>query len=92
MQLFKTIFESVGLELWLRPYRVIANRSGADKTIGGIIECVPNAQSRAEMGQATGVSLRQHFLNKYDAGGLVLLLFLCECGLFLRVLVQGSGT
>ncbi len=69
MQLFKTIFESVGLELWLRPYRVIANRSGADKTIGGIIECVPNAQSRAEMGQATGVSLRQHFLNKYAMRG-----------------------
>jgi hypothetical protein len=54
-----------GLELWLRPYRVIANRSGADKTIGGIIECVPNAASRAEMGQANGMSLKQHFINKY---------------------------
>lgn len=68
MQMFKTVFEAVGLELWLRPYRVLANRSGADKTIGGIIECVPNAASRAEMGQANGLSLKQHFLNKCVLG------------------------
>ncbi len=41
--------------------------TGADKTIGGIIECVPHANSRDELGKAHDVSLKQLFLNRYGA-------------------------
>eukprot|EP00455_Lapot_gusevi_P056669 TRINITY_DN9477_c0_g1_i5.p1 TRINITY_DN9477_c0_g1~~TRINITY_DN9477_c0_g1_i5.p1 ORF type:complete len:494 (-),score=133.45 TRINITY_DN9477_c0_g1_i5:107-1588(-) len=67
IQVFKSIFESVGLGLWLRPYRVIPNRTGSDRTIGGIIECVPHAASRDELGKANDLSLKNYFLSKYGA-------------------------
>jgi phosphatidylinositol 4-kinase len=41
MQLMKNVFEQEGLDLYLYPYRVVATKPGC-----GVIECVPNANSR----------------------------------------------
>ncbi|KAH7879656.1 uncharacterized protein C8R40DRAFT_1158339 [Lentinula edodes] len=45
--MFKNIFTSVGLTLYLYPYRVTATAPGC-----GVIDVVPNATSRDEMGRA----------------------------------------
>jgi phosphatidylinositol 4-kinase len=47
------------------PYRVLPNRTGADGLIGGIIECVPNASSRDEIGKATACSLKDYFISRF---------------------------
>lgn len=31
----------------------------------GVIECVPDSQSRDQIGKATDISLYQYFINKY---------------------------
>lgn len=54
-RVFLNIFRSVGLELYLYPYRVVPNRTGADRSVGGVIECVPNAMSRDEIGKANNL-------------------------------------
>ena len=60
MQLMKNVFEQEGLELYLFPYRVIATKPGC-----GVIECVPNASSRDQIGRQTAIDLYQYFLDKY---------------------------
>jgi phosphatidylinositol 4-kinase len=60
MQLMKNVFEQEGLELYLYPYRVVATKPGC-----GVIECVPNANSRDQIGRATATDLYQYFLDKY---------------------------
>jgi hypothetical protein len=48
------------------PYRVLPNRTGgADGLIGGIIECVPRASTRDEIGKSNAVSLLDHYINKF---------------------------
>lgn len=58
--LFKKIFNQVGLDLFLFPYRVVATAPGC-----GVIECVPNAKSRDELGRQTDTSLHDYFLKSY---------------------------
>lgn len=58
--LFKKIFSQVGLDLFLYPYRVVATAPGC-----GVIECVPNAMSRDELGRQTDTSLYDYFLKSY---------------------------
>ena len=65
IQWCKTIFQLHSLPLFLYPYRVLPNRTGDEGLIGGIIECVPNAQTRDEIGRATGGSLKQYFLSRF---------------------------
>jgi Phosphatidylinositol 3- and 4-kinase/PI4-kinase N-terminal region/Phosphoinositide 3-kinase family, accessory domain (PIK domain) len=60
IQVCKDSFESVGLDLYLYPYRVMPNRIG--KLIGGVIECVPRAQTRDEIGKAIPGSLKKHYI------------------------------
>lgn len=60
MQIFKNVFQQEGLELFLFPYRVIATKPGC-----GVIECVPNSNSRDEIGRQTAIDLYQYFLDKY---------------------------
>lgn len=60
MQLIKNVFEQEGLELFLFPYRVIATKPGC-----GVIECVPKANSRDQIGRQTATDLYQYFLDKY---------------------------
>ncbi|THH11990.1 hypothetical protein EW145_g299 [Phellinidium pouzarii] len=58
--MFKNIFTSVGLNLYLYPYRVTATAPGC-----GVIDVVPNATSRDEMGRAKINDLQGFFTAKY---------------------------
>ena len=60
MTLLKNVFELEGLELFLFPYRVIATKPGC-----GVIECVPNSNSRDQIGRKTDIDLYQYFIDKY---------------------------
>lgn len=58
--MFKNIFTTVGLDLYLNPYRVTATGPGC-----GVIDVVPNATSRDEMGRAKINNLLAFFIGKY---------------------------
>ncbi|KAG9126585.1 phosphatidylinositol-4- kinase [Ceratobasidium sp. 392] len=58
--MFKNIFTSIGLMLYLYPYRVTATAPGC-----GVIDVVPNATSRDEMGRAKINDLSAFFISKY---------------------------
>ncbi|TBU65484.1 atypical/PIKK/PI4K protein kinase [Dichomitus squalens] len=58
--MFKNIFTSVGLTLYVYPYRVTATAPGC-----GVIDVVPNATSRDEMGRAKVNDLLDFFVAKY---------------------------
>ncbi|KAE8220280.1 hypothetical protein CF319_g6168 [Tilletia indica] len=58
--MFKNIFTTVGLDLYLNPYRVTATGPGC-----GVIDVVPNATSRDEMGRAKVNNLMDFFVDKY---------------------------
>ncbi|XP_074027148.1 phosphatidylinositol 4-kinase III alpha isoform X2 [Leptinotarsa decemlineata] len=58
--IFKNVFQTVGLELYLFPYRVVATAPGC-----GVIECVPNAKSRDQLGRQTDIGMYEYFLKKY---------------------------
>ncbi|KAI0086351.1 atypical/PIKK/PI4K protein kinase [Irpex rosettiformis] len=58
--MFKNIFSSVGLTVYLFPYRVTATAPGC-----GVIDVVPNATSRDEMGRAKVNDLLDFFVAKY---------------------------
>jgi len=60
IRLFKNIFQSVGLDLYLFPYRVVTTGPGY-----GIIEVVPKAKSRDQLGRMNEGSLYEYFLKKY---------------------------
>ncbi len=57
IKLFQKIFKKCGLDLFVAPYKCISNRTGMDKTLGGIIECVPNSHSRDQLGKAFEIDL-----------------------------------
>ncbi|KAF8637362.1 hypothetical protein AX17_002861 [Amanita inopinata Kibby_2008] len=58
--MFKNVFTSIGLTLYLFPYRVTATGPGT-----GVIDVVPNATSRDEMGRAKVNDLLDFFTAKY---------------------------
>ncbi|KAF5358382.1 hypothetical protein D9756_001382 [Leucocoprinus leucothites] len=58
--MFKNIYTSIGLPLYLFPYRVTATGPGC-----GVIDVVPNATSRDEMGRAKVNDLLDFFVAKY---------------------------
>jgi len=60
IDIFKRVFQSVGLDLYLFPYKVIATKPGC-----GIIELVPNTMSRDQLGKKVDGSLHDYFLAKY---------------------------
>jgi phosphatidylinositol 4-kinase len=65
IRLMKDIMNSVGLKLFLMPYKVIPNRTGAEKDLGGVIQCIPKAKSRDELGKSNNRSLKQEFMSRY---------------------------
>ena len=50
-------FQSVGLDVYLKPYRVVATAPGS-----GVIEVVPNSKTRDELGKKTDETLYHHFI------------------------------
>lgn len=58
--MFKNIFTCAGLDLYLNPYRVTATGPGT-----GVIDVVPNATSRDEMGRAQVNDLYAWFLSTF---------------------------
>ncbi|XP_076762003.1 phosphatidylinositol 4-kinase III alpha isoform X5 [Xylocopa sonorina] len=60
ISIFKNIFQKVGLNLFLFPYRVVATAPGC-----GVIECVPNATSRDQLGRTTDIDMHQYFITRY---------------------------
>ncbi|CAH1390658.1 unnamed protein product [Nezara viridula] len=58
--IFKNVFQQVGLELYLFPYRVVATAPGC-----GVIECVPNAKSRDQLGRQTDIGMYEYFTKTY---------------------------
>ncbi|GMK56681.1 hypothetical protein CspeluHIS016_0305210 [Cutaneotrichosporon spelunceum] len=58
--MFKNVFMQLGLTLYLFPYRVTATDAGR-----GVIDVVPNATSRDEMGRAQINDLVEYFVDKY---------------------------
>ncbi|WFD36140.1 1-phosphatidylinositol 4-kinase [Malassezia cuniculi] len=57
---FKNIFMSIGLDVYVNPYRVTATAPGC-----GVIDVVPNATSRDEMGRAKINDLLAFFTDRY---------------------------
>ena len=60
IELFKFVFEQAGLDLYLFPYKVVATKPGC-----GVIECVPEAKSRDQLGRKTDTDLFSYFIKKY---------------------------
>ncbi len=57
IQLMQSVYKAVGLDIPLFPYRVIATRSSTcGNAVGGIIEVVPNCDSRDGLGKKGGYS------------------------------------
>jgi phosphatidylinositol 4-kinase len=54
------VFEQAGLDLYLFPYKVVATKPGC-----GVIECVPDAKSRDQLGRKTDTDLYSYFIKKY---------------------------
>ncbi|XP_023346695.1 phosphatidylinositol 4-kinase alpha [Eurytemora carolleeae] len=60
ISLFKDVFAQSGLDLYLFPYKVVATKPGC-----GVIECVPDAKSRDQLGRRTDTDLFNYFKKKY---------------------------
>ncbi|KAF9436833.1 phosphatidylinositol-4- kinase [Entomortierella beljakovae] len=60
---FKNIFTSVGMDLYLFPYRIVATAPGC-----GVIDVIPNSISRDMLGREKVNNLQDYFVTKY--GGI----------------------
>ncbi|CAB4064610.1 PI4KA [Lepeophtheirus salmonis] len=63
IELFQYIFRQAGLDLFLFPYKVVATSPGC-----GVIECVPDAKSRDQIGRKVNIDLHQYFIKEFGEG------------------------
>jgi len=63
MSACRDIWRHEGLPLFVYPYRVLPNRILG--LIGGVIECIADAETRDEIGKATGCSLKEYFVRRW---------------------------
>jgi phosphatidylinositol 4-kinase len=64
IELFKYVFQQVGLDLFLFPYKVVATMPGC-----GVIECVPDSKSRDQIGRKANTSLFSYFKKEFGEEG-----------------------
>nr|CAD7444999.1 unnamed protein product [Timema bartmani] len=60
INIFQNVFQQVGLDLYMFPYRVVATGPGS-----GVIECIPDAKSRDQLGRVTDIDMYEYFITKY---------------------------
>ncbi|VDI14130.1 phosphatidylinositol 4-kinase A, partial [Mytilus galloprovincialis] len=60
IEMFKNVFQQSGLEIFLKPYRVVPTAPGC-----GVIEVVPDSKSRDQIGKETDITLHQYFIQTY---------------------------
>ena len=60
IEIFSNAFKSVGLDVYLMPYKVVATSPGY-----GIIECIPDSKSRNELGKKTDETLLEIYRAKF---------------------------
>ncbi|XP_052072692.1 phosphatidylinositol 4-kinase alpha-like isoform X2 [Mytilus californianus] len=60
IDMFKNVFQQSGLEIFLKPYRVVPTAPGC-----GVIEVVPDSKSRDQIGKETDITLHQYFIQTY---------------------------
>jgi len=60
IEIFRNAFNSVGLDVYLFPYKVVATSPGY-----GIIECIPDSKSRNEIGKTSDQTLIEIFRQRY---------------------------
>ncbi|KAG0641100.1 kinase-like domain-containing protein [Tuber brumale] len=63
---FRNIFNSVGLDVWVFPYRVTATGPGC-----GVIDVLPNSISRDMLGRDHKMGLYDYFINRYGSEGSI---------------------
>ena len=62
IQIFKEIFHEHDLKLFVFPYKTISTITSAHKDLGGLIECVPDCDSRDQIGKTYETNLYEYFL------------------------------
>ena len=62
IHIFKEIFHEHNLKLFLFPYKTISTITSVHKDLGGLIECVPDCDSRDQIGKTYDTNLYEYFL------------------------------
>lgn len=65
IHIFKEIFSDNKLDLYLFPYKTISSIYSKHKDLGGMIEVVPNCDSRDQIGKTYGTNLYEYYLGTF---------------------------
>lgn len=65
IRIFQDIFAKAKLDLYVAPYKTISSRTGQNQELGGIIEFVPNSNSRDQIGKENNYDLYRFFNERF---------------------------